>query len=68
MKVFEKRKYEAEQRQIHVIKSALFPKNGLQERIENFMPYYAKWGKAFFHVLYQHSLTLEQEFAIMEEK
>ncbi len=64
----EKRKYEAEERQIHVIKSALFPKNGLQERIENFMPYYAKWGMDFFTLLYNHSLTLEQEFVVLEEK
>lgn len=64
----EKRKYEAEERQIHVIKSALFPKDGLQERIENFMPYYAKWGMDFFTLLYNHSLTLEQEFVVLEEK
>ena len=64
----EKRKYEAEQRQIHVIKSALFPHEGLQERVENFMPYYAKWGMDFFTLLYNHSLTLEQEFVILEEK
>lgn len=64
----EKRKYETEQRQIHVIKSALFPQKGLQERIENFMPYYAKWGTNFFTLLYNHSLTLEQEFVVLEEK
>jgi bacillithiol biosynthesis cysteine-adding enzyme BshC len=64
----EKRKYETEQRQIHVIKSALFPHEGLQERIENFMPYYAKWGTDFFTLLYNHSLTLEQEFVVLEEK
>ena len=64
----EKRKYEAEQRQIHVIKSALFPHEALQERIENFMPYYAKWGTGFFTLLYNYSLTLEQEFVVLEEK
>jgi len=62
----EKRKYEAEQRQIHAIKTALFPKDGLQERIDNFMPYYSRWGKEFFDILYKHSLTLEQEFGVLE--
>ncbi len=63
----EKRKYESEQRQIHVIKTALFPRNGLQERVDNFMPYYAQWGPAFIDLIYQHSLTLEQEFVILSE-
>lgn len=64
----EKRKYEAEQRHIQLVKAALFPNNNLQERIENFMPYYAKWGSTFIKTLYDHSLTLEQEFVILEEK
>jgi bacillithiol synthase len=64
----EKRKYEAEQRQIHAVKSALFPRDGLQERIDNFMPYYAKWGKEFLDVIYNYSLPYEQEFVVLEEK
>lgn len=44
----EKRKFTDQQRQLHTIKEKLFPKNGLQERIDNFMPYYAKWGKTLF--------------------
>lgn len=61
----EKRKYENEQQQIHIIRSALFPGDGLQERVENFMPYYAKWGKDFIECVYKHSLALEQEFVII---
>ena len=64
----EKRKFTDQQRQIHTIKENLFPKNGLQERIDNFMYYYAKWGKDFIRQLYQHSLALDQEFVIVEEK
>ncbi len=64
----EKHKYEAEQRQLHQLKEVLFPKNGLQERIDNFMPYYAKWGTALFHMLYKNSLGLEQEFGIWVEE
>lgn len=63
----EKKKFEAEQRQIQQIKSALFPNDGLQERIDNFMPYYALWGKSFFECIYKNSLTLEQEFVILDE-
>jgi bacillithiol synthase len=64
----EKRKYEDEQRQIHAIKAALFPLNGLQERIDNFMPYYAKWGKEFIDILLRHSLHLQQQFVVLEEE
>ncbi|MCS3799176.1 bacillithiol biosynthesis cysteine-adding enzyme BshC [Niastella sp. OAS944] len=63
----EKKKYETEQRQIQTIRKALFPKNGLQERVDNFMPWYALWGREFIHIVYEHSLTLEQEFTILEE-
>jgi bacillithiol biosynthesis cysteine-adding enzyme BshC len=62
----EKRKFTDQQRQIHTVKEDLFPKNGLQERIDNFM-YYAKWGKDFIHGLYQHSLSLEGEFVVLSE-
>ena len=64
----EKRKVEDRRRQIHSIKTALFPFNGLQERIDNFMPYYAKWGKAFIDQLYLHSLSLEQQFVVLTEE
>jgi uncharacterized protein YllA (UPF0747 family) len=63
----EKKKFEAEQRQIQQIKSALFPNDELQERIDNFMPYYARWGNSFFDGIYKNSLTLEQEFVILDE-
>ncbi|HLY69663.1 MAG TPA: bacillithiol biosynthesis cysteine-adding enzyme BshC [Puia sp.] len=64
----EKRKFEDVRRQIHEIKSVLFPLNNLQERIENFIPYYARWGKAFIDLLYKNSLALQQEFVVLEEK
>jgi bacillithiol biosynthesis cysteine-adding enzyme BshC len=64
----EKRKFAAQQHQIQVIKEKLFPKNGLQERVDNLLPYYAKWGADFISGLYQHSLSLEQEFVVLQEK
>ncbi len=62
----EKRKFEAQQRQLHKIKLQLFPHDNLQERIENFIPFYAKFGPNFFESLYKHSLGLEQEFVVLE--
>jgi bacillithiol biosynthesis cysteine-adding enzyme BshC len=64
----EKRKFTDQQRQIHSIKEHLFPGNGLQERKENLSYYYAKWGKEFIQHLYEQSLSLEQEFIIVQEK
>ncbi len=64
----EKIKFEAQQRQLHKLKEQLFPHNGLQERIENIMPFYAKWGKGFIDELYKNSLSLEQEFVILAEE
>jgi bacillithiol synthase len=64
----EKRKYKDQLRQIHAVKAVLFPMNSLQERTENFMPYYAKWGSRFIDMLYKNSLTLEQEFFMLDEE
>lgn len=64
----EKRKFADQQRQIHTIKEKLFPGNGLQERYENFMPFYAKWGRDFIQNIYHQSLNLEQEFVVVIEK
>src|SRR5690606_17395704 len=61
----EKRKVRTEERQLQALKQALFPNGGLQERVENFMPFYAKWGSGFIRMLYEHSLTLEQQFAVI---
>ena len=61
----EKKKFEAQQRQLQKLKSQLFPHNNLQERIENFMPFYAKFGSGFIKAVYDNSLELEQEFVIL---
>ena len=62
----EKRKFDDQRRQIEQFKTALFPNNSLQERIDNFSAYYAKWGSGFIAELYKQSLGLEQEFVVME--
>jgi uncharacterized protein YllA (UPF0747 family) len=64
----EKRKFSDHQNQVQKLKDVLFPRHGLQERVENISGFYAKWGRNFIDELYQHSLTLEQEFAILSEE
>ena len=62
----EKKKYEAQQRQFNKLKAQLFPNNSLQERVENLSLFYTHYGKSFIKAAYQYSLTLEQEFAVVE--
>jgi bacillithiol synthase len=63
----EKKNHEEIRRKIHEIREALFPLENLQERIDNFIPWFAEYGEAFIELLYKNSLTLEQEFIILEE-
>lgn len=63
----EKRNHEAAMRQIDKLKQRLFPKNNLQERIDNFTPYYAAYGPQWINDLYINSLALEQEFVVLEK-
>ncbi len=63
----EKRKFETQKNQLTKIFSALFPNNGLQERTENFMLFYSRYGNDFLKIIYQNSLSLEQEFCIIED-
>ncbi len=64
----EKRKFLDLQRQVHSLKAALFPLDSLQERVENFMPWYAAFGRQFIRDLYANSPVLEQEFVVLAEK
>ena len=61
----EKRKFADQQHQIISIKKKLFPGSGLQERYDNLLCYYAKWGQSFINKLEEHSLTLEQKFIVL---
>ncbi|MEO9033030.1 MAG: bacillithiol biosynthesis BshC, partial [Ginsengibacter sp.] len=63
----EKRKFEDVKNQLSKIFAALFPGDGLQDRTDNFMLYYSKMGEEFIKILYDNSLTLRQEFCVIEE-
>lgn len=64
----EKKKFDAEQRQLNKIKDAMFPSGSLQERVDNLLPYYSVYGKQFIEMLYEFSGGLRQTFCIVEDK
>ena len=64
----EKRKFADHQRQIQAIKEKLFPNNSLQERVDNFSYYYARWGRGLIDRLYEHSPVINGGFIVLEEK
>lgn len=64
----EKRKYEAQAQQLQKLKNGLFPGNNLQERVENFLPYYAIYGKGFINMLHQVSPAITDKFGVLIEE
>lgn len=64
----ERRRFGDQQRQLAALKADLFPHDNLQERVENFMPWYAALGPGFIDGLYRHSLVLEQQFVVLAEE
>lgn len=63
----ERKKMDAASRQVDKLKDSLFPKGGLQERVENIGGYYAKWGPLVIDELYKQSLPLESKFTVLTE-
>jgi bacillithiol biosynthesis cysteine-adding enzyme BshC len=61
----EKRKFTVEQEQLIKLRARMFPGGSLQERVDNFMPYYAVLGEEFISAIYRHSLALEQQFTVI---
>ena len=64
----EKKKFDAQQRQIKKIKSTLFPVGILQERYDNILDYTASYGGNFIEMLYQHSNGTAQSFTLLTEQ
>lgn len=63
----EKNKFEVQRIQLHKLKSRLFPHNSLQERTDNVLPYYARFGQPFIDMLYKHAPTFNNKFGILKE-
>lgn len=61
----EKNNHEITINQIRAIKDKLFPNDGLQERYDNFMGFYQRYGETFFDTLFEHLHPLEKTFLVV---
>lgn len=64
----EKKKFTWQTEQIRQLKQRLFPGNSLQERKENFLPYYAEYGPAFFEYILQALNPVTDQFCVIIEE
>ncbi|MBS1730163.1 MAG: bacillithiol biosynthesis cysteine-adding enzyme BshC [Bacteroidetes bacterium] len=64
----EKRKHDDAIKKIEYLKSSLFPQNSLQERVENFSGFYARYGSAWIEEILQCSEGLKQSFTLVHQK
>lgn len=61
----EKQKHDTALNQIRNLKEKLYPNNGLQERYDNFLPFYMRYGNRFFDVLLAELNPLEDGFVVI---
>ena len=61
----EKQRQDTAVQQIRTLKDKYFPGNGLQERHDNFMPFYLKHGEHFFNLLHRELNPLEPGFIVV---
>jgi len=64
----EKRKFEESTNQIKGLKSKLFPNGGLQERKDNLIAYYLKYGDQFLPILKQHLDPFNKKLIIISDE
>lgn len=62
-----RKRFDAQARQLNKLKTRLFPGEGLQERTDNFLPYYSLYGPDFLQAIYDASNTWEASFVIVKE-
>ena len=63
----EKQKHEVEVNQIRAIKDKLFYNNGLQERHDNLVSFYFKYGEDFFKILKENLNPLDRKFVVIRD-
>jgi len=63
-----KQKNESSLNQINKIKKQLFPNNSLQERYDNFIPFYLKGGDNFIEILKENLNPLNPNFVVLSPK
>lgn len=64
----EKRKMQVQLQRIEKLKQQLFPNGTLQERIENFMPYFLQYGHMYFDLLKDAMQPLMAQFLVIKDK
>ncbi|MCB0632078.1 MAG: bacillithiol biosynthesis BshC, partial [Lewinella sp.] len=64
----EKQRHEIELNQIRGLKEKLFPGNGLQERKDNFLNFYLRYGNSFFETLMGELDPLEEGFVVVVDE
>lgn len=63
----EKKKHETALNQIRKLKEKLFPEGVLQERYENILTFYSKYGDDFLNVLVENFDPMEKKFILLLE-
>ena len=61
----EKQRHEIGINQLRKMKNKLFPKDGLQERHDNFIPFYLKHGDSFFEILKKELNPMDKRFTVI---
>lgn len=61
----EKRNHETAVAQLTSLYEKFFPNDGLQERYDNVLPYWAQYGDAFFEILFQYLNPLDRQFLVI---
>ena len=64
----QKQKHQNTLSQISVVKAKLFPNNQLQERYENFIPFYLKYGVGFFDLLKTELKPFDHTFTLISDQ
>lgn len=64
----EKKKHETAINQIRSTKEKLCPRNGLQERYDNFLPFYLKYGQIFFEILLDNLDPMQEGMVVIMDK
>ena len=64
----EKQKYQVKLAQISQIKNKLFPSNTLQERYDNIIPFYLKYGADFIESLKSELEPFNSKFTIITKE
>ena len=63
----EKQKHDVSVNQIRAVKDKLFFNNGLQERRDNFLSFYVKYGEEFFDILKENLDPMDKRLVVIQD-